>query len=78
MLHEKQQPDSSSKDSSSERVFVATRLNIFGNHTTSEFKVSECTRVTAAQHPFASFVANKAYYYIGRDIRDEQLKDFLK
>ena len=76
MLHEK--PRDASTNVGEERLFVATRLNMLGNPTTSEFRLSQCARVTAAQHPFASFVANKNYYYIGRDVKDEKLKEFLQ
>ena len=47
-----------------DREFSASRINIFGNLTSTTFKLSQVKRVTAARHPFASFEANSNFYYV--------------
>jgi hypothetical protein len=52
-----------SKDSDN-LLIKATRLNIFGNKYTSQFRLNEIERVNSVFNPFASFAANGQYYYV--------------
>lgn len=80
-LEEEHQSNSSSSisnsDSHSDRTFIATRLNLFGNPITTKFAISQIQTVKVSIHPFASFKAEENFYYVGKDIKDEHLKKVL-
>ena len=68
--------DESSQRPNIDRVFIANRLNTLGFEYETTFKMSETKPVSSVSaHPFASFEANRSFYYIfGDTIEDEEIK----
>lgn len=63
--------------SDEDRLFRATRVNIFGNIEVTEFTLKEATRITGG-HPFASVQIKGQYFYIfGGKIDDVPIRRAL-
>jgi hypothetical protein len=61
-----------------DRRFRATRLNIFGNKTTSEFHASEIEKIKKSLHPFATFTARGSTYYVHKpSVPDQTIAELL-
>jgi hypothetical protein len=60
------------------RVFRATRINVYGKYVETEFTMKEAERVKTSSHPFASVKIKGMYFYIfGRHIPDIPLRHGL-
>ena len=60
------------------RVFRATRINVYGKYVETEFTMKEAERVKTSSHPFASVKIKGMYFYIfGRHIPDIPLRHCL-
>jgi hypothetical protein len=60
------------------RVFRATRINVYGKYVETEFTLKEAERIKTSSHPFASVKIKGMYFYIfGRHMPDIVLRHGL-
>lgn len=60
------------------RLFRATRINVYGKFVETEFTMREAERIKTSSHPFASVKIKGSYFYIfGRHIPDIPLRHGL-